>query len=306
MHNDLIILLIFLFISLFSFSSSFANVSYIDILGKSIKKIKRKKFFSTKQIINSTGILLSALLVRELLKYYNYPVNYSILFLFAGILLLIASLGFWKIQEIKSLVTAEKGFIEFFTLIPSEIKKNVNLKYYLFLINSLGLGLRLLPFLILYAKVNFGLSYGLIGNFLLFRIMGMLSAGLFFYKYANRIQYRNLLKFSMSLASLLPIVSLVYSHVQSIYQLIFILSGIFVVTYKIAIDGVLMEISTNENRTIYAGISGAGNILTTLFPLFAGVLIPILGYHSIFIMVSLIISFSYIFATKLRCKPATQ
>ena len=40
LHNNLIILLIFLFISLFSFSGSFANVSYIDILGKSIKKNK--------------------------------------------------------------------------------------------------------------------------------------------------------------------------------------------------------------------------------------------------------------------------
>ena len=305
MHSDIIILLIFLLISLFSFSGSFSNVSYIDILGKSVLNIKRKKFFSTKQIINSIGIFSSALIARELLKYYNYPFNYSILFLFAGILLFIASLGFWKIREIKSVVKAEKGFVEFFTTAPSEIKKNVNLKYYLLIINSLGLGLSLLPFLVLYAKVNFGLSYALIGNFLLFRTIGMLSAGLFLYKYSNKFQYKNLLKLSISLAGVLPLVSLVFSQAQSIYQLIFIFSGIFVAIYKIAISGVLLEISTNENRAVYAGISGAGNILTTLFPLFAGVLILILGYQVVFITISLFIFYSYIFVTKLQCKPTT-
>jgi len=304
-HNDLIILFIFLFISLFSFSGSFANVSYIDILGKSVRDTKRKKLFSTQQIINSIGIFASALIVRELLKYFNYPINYSILFLCAGILLLIASLGFWKIREVISLVKSQKGFIEFFTMIPSEIKKNPNLKYYLLIINSLGLGLSLLPFLILFAKDNFGLSYGLIGNFLLFRTIGMLSAGLFLFKYSNRFQYRNLLKLSLILAAVLPVISLLLSNTVSVYQMIFILSGVFVAVYKVAISGVLLEISTNENRALYAGISGAGNILTTLFPLFAGVIIAIVGYHAVFITVSLIILMSNIFVNKLSFKPAS-
>jgi len=305
LHDDLIILFIFLFISLFSFSGSYANVSYIDILGKSVRDTKRKKLFSTKQIINSIGVFASALIVRELLKDFNYPINYSILFLFAGILLLIASLGFWKIREIKSVIKTKKRFIEFFTMIPSEIRKNPNLKYYLLIINSLGLGLSLLPFLILFAKENFGLTYGLIGNFLLFRTIGMLSAGLFLFKYSNRFQYKNLLKFSLVLAALLPVISLILSHTVSVYQLIFIFSGVFFAVYRVAINGVLLEISTNENRAVYAGISGAGNILTTLFPLFAGVIISILGYHAVFITVSLIILMSYIFVTKLHCKPAS-
>jgi len=305
LHNDLIILFIFLLISVFSFSGSYANVSYVDILGKSVWDTKRKKLFSTQQIINSIGIFASALIVRELLKNLNYPINYSILFLCAGILLLIASLGFWKIREVKSLVKSQKGFLEFFTMIPSEIRKNPNLKYYLLIINSLGLGLSLLPFLILFAKENFGLSYGLIGNFLLFRTIGMLSAGLFLFKYSNRFLYKNLLKFSLLLGASLPVLSLILNHIVSVYQLIFILSGVFVAIYKVAISGVLLEISTNENRALYAGISGAGNILTTLFPLFAGVIIAILGYHAVFITVSLIVLMSYIFVTKLHFKPVS-
>ncbi len=304
--GDLLIFLIFLFISIFSLSGAFANVSFIDIMGKSVLQEKRKKLFSSKQVINSIGVFASALVVRQLLKQFAYPVNYSILFLGAGLLLLIASLGFWKIREVESKIKSRRRLTEFFTLIPSEIKKNSNLKYYLLIINSLGLGMSALPFLILFAKESFGLSYNLIGNFLLFRTIGMLAAGLFLFKYSNRFQYRNLLKFSLVLAAFLPVAALLSSHAAALYQLIYIFSGIFVASYKVAISGVLLEISTNENRALYAGISGAGNILTTLFPLFAGVLISLLGYHAVFLTVAVIILFSSVFVKKLRCKPGSN
>ena len=305
LSGDLTILLIFLFISIFSLSGSFAGVSYTDILGKAVKEKKRLKFFSTRQVINSIGIFSSALIVRKLIRYYEYPINYSVLFLCAGILLLIATLGFWMIKEPPSMVKAKKGLIEFFKLIPSEIKKNVNLKYYLLIINSLGLGLSLLPFVILYAKVNFGLSYNLIGNFLFFRTVGMLIAGLLLFKYSKRIKYKTLLKISLILGMLPPLLSLIFSNTQTIYQLIFIVSGIFAASYSISVSGVLLEISTNENRAVYAGISGAGNILTTLFPLFAGVLIELLGYHIVFISVAFVVLSSYLFVMKLQCKPVS-
>lgn len=304
--NNLTILFIFLLISVFSFSGSYANVSYVDILGKSVLGNNRKRLFSSKQIINSIGILASALVVRELLKFFNYPVNYSILFLAAGVLLLIASLGFWRIREVETEIKVSRGFIEFFRMIPAEIKQNHNLRYYLLIINSLGLGLSVLPFLILLAKENFGLSYSLIGNFLLLRTVGMLGTGLFLFKNSNRFQYKNLLKFSLVLSTILPTLSLLFSNQVVAYQLIFILTGIFISVYRVAINGVLLEISTNENRAVYAGISGAGNILTTLFPLFAGVLISIFGYQVVFVTVSVLIGLSYFFVNQLHCKPVSS
>jgi len=304
--GQILIILIFLLISVFAFSGSYANVSYVDIMGKSVQENKRKKLFTSKEIINSIGIFASAMIVRELLITFEFPENYSILFLIAGLLLGIASLGFWYIREVKSIIKKKRGFWEFFNKIPSEIKKNANLKYYLLIINSLGLGLSILPFFILFAKDNFGLSYHMIGDYLLFRTIGMLAAGLFLFMKSKRFQYKNLLKFSLVLAALLPSISLVLKDLQQVYQFIFIFSGIFVAVYKVAVHGVLLEISTNENRAVYAGISGAGNIVTTLFPLFAGFLISFFGYNFVYLSVTVIITSSYFFVTKLKCKPATQ
>lgn len=302
LKGNTIILLIFILISIFSFSGSYSNVSYIDILGKSVKEKSRKHFFSIKEIVSSIGIFISAIIVRDLIKKFDYPNNYSLLFLIAGILLLIASLGFWNLKEIASTNPVKRNLIDFFKLIPNEIKKNPNLKYYLLIINTLGLGIGFLPFLILFAKENFLLSYKLIGNFLLFRIIGMLIASSIFYKLSKKINYKDLLIVAAIIGSLIPILALLLRNNQICYQFIFILSGIFVSLFKISNNGILLEISTNENRTIYAGISGAGKIFSTIFPLIAGLLIFYTGFNTIFLIVSAIILFSYLFIKKLDCK----
>jgi len=302
LSGDTIILLIFILISIFSFSGSYSNVSYIDILGKSIKEDSRKQFFSIKEITASVGVFLSAIFVRYLIKQYEYPNNYSLLFLIAGILLLIASLGFWNIKEIRSVNPVKKSLIDFFKLIPKEIKSNQNLKYYLLILNTLGLGIGFLPFLILLAKENLDLSYKLIGNFLIFRISGMLFISTVFYRFSKKINYKTLLTVAIVIGSIIPVLALGLRENEFYFQFIFILSGIFVSLFKISNNGILLEISTSENRTIYAGIAGAGKIFSTVFPLIIGLLIFFIGFKIVFIIVTVIMLLSYLFVRKLNCK----
>jgi len=300
--NNMLIIYIFILTTLFSFGGSFANIPYIDIVGKSIIDKKRKKFFSIKQAINSIGFFLSAFIARDLLKKYAYPNNYGILLLIAGTLILIATLGFWKIKEVFVAVKEKRSFIEFFKMIPHEIAQNSNFKNYLFIINFIGLGLSFIPFMILFAKENLDLTYGLIGNILILKITGMLVTSLILYKLNKKFQYKNLLYLSMIIGGTLPILSLIFSNNYLIYQLIFLLTGVFLSIFGIAKNGVLIEISNNHNRAIYTGISGTGSILPTIFPLITGLLISIFGYIITFVMVSIIIFSSFIFIKKLRCK----
>ena len=302
LDQSLIIGAIFLLITLFSISGAFATVSYTDILGKSILTSSRKRFFTLRQAIISVGILASAFVVKGILDKADYPFNYGYLFLIAASLLLIASLGFWNIREPESKVGPKKKFVEFFQSIPSEIAKNANLKYYLIIINSLGLGLSLMPFLIMLIKEGYQLTDEMVGNFLIFRVAGMITTSLLLYKFSSKREYKSILYTSLGIMSILPILSLFLVNYPSIYQYIFILSGIFVSTYKIAINGVLIEISNEENRSLYTGIAGAGNILNTIFPLIAGFLISKMGFVAVFITVSVLIAFSLIFVKKLDCR----
>ncbi len=299
--SDLIILFIFIIISFFAISGSFANISYMDIFGKSVKPEKRKKFFTLKESITSIGVFISAMVVRELLKNYDYPSNYSLLFLVAAFLLLIASLGFWQIKEVRSKIKINQGIITFFKQIPSEIKQNSNLKYYLLLINTFGLALSLLPFLILFAKENFDLTGKMIGNFLVFRVTGMVVSGMVFYRLAHKVNYKFMVKTASIAGALIPVVSLFLIQYQFYYQFLFILSGFFVSAYKISKSGILIEISNADNRAKYTEISGAGDIISMIFPLLAGVLISVFGFHIIFIIVSVIVLSGFFIARKLDC-----
>lgn len=299
--DDLIIILIFMLITIFALSGSYAGISYNDIFGKSVLQSSRKKFFSVKQTINSIGIFLSALIVRELIKRVDYPQNYALLFLCAGVLLLVASLGFWNLKEFRTGTLHRDSLLSFIKRIPGEIRQSSNLKNYLFMINSLGLGVSILPFLILFAKDNFELSFSLIGNLLLFRTIGMLTASLIFYKISHLLNYRKLMTYNLFLGASLPLIALLLRNEPSMYQYLFILSGMFVAMYRIGDAGVLMEISTNENRVLYTGIAGAGTILTTIFPLVAGSLISAVGYPVVFISVSALILISFFFVRRLYC-----
>jgi len=300
--NQMLIFSIFILISVFSFSGSFANISYVDIMGKSIAYHKRKRFFSIKQVISSIGIFISAIIVRAILKHLSYPNNYATLLLLAGILLFLASFGFWKIKEISVKFINKQSFWKFFKMIPREISQNSNLKNYLFIINCLGLAFSFIPFMILFAKRNFELSYSFIGNILLLKIIGMLITSLILYKRSEKFEYKKLLYFSFVLGTIIPLLSLFFGNNQLIYQLLFVLTGIFITTFNISRNGILVEISSNENRATYTGISGAGNILPTFFPLVAGILISLLGYYITFSIVSLIVASSFVFIKKINCR----
>lgn len=297
--EGVLIILIFIFISQFSFSGAFANISYVDIVGKSLHGSVRRAFLSAKQIVFSIGVFVSAVAVRQLLVLFEFPGNYALLFSLAGALLLTASMGFWRLNETPTKGKERTSLLKFFAMIPEAVKADRNLRYYLLLINSLGLGLSVLPFLIYLAKESFGISGSVIGNFLLLKTVGMLSAGFLLLKLSRRFKYSYLLLVSMSLAAAIPVAALALRGLPRVYPFIFIFSGAFMATYKTAIEGILLEISTDENRATYAGISGAGNILTTIFPLSAGFLIKALGYTPVFVSVSALVLASIVFAMKI-------
>jgi len=283
-----IIWFIFILISLFSFSGAFANINYVDILGKSVLQKKRKSFFSIKQIISSIFVFLSAFLARIVLSEYGYPINYATLFFIAAVLLGIASLGFWRIKEISASKSKIDGLVKFIHIIIREIRTNKKFKNYVFLVNTQGISLILMPFLILYAKKSFNAGGQDIGNFLLLKVIGgIITSSLLFY-FSKKIKYQHML-YTTSIVSIL-------------FPYIFLAGGIVFTIHMISISGVLLEITSNENRALYTGLSGAGNIIPAVFPLLGGWIITEFGFTLFFILFILIIFLSFNFIHKMDCK----
>jgi len=300
-NNNLILLMIFVLISVFSLGGSFAAISYTDILGKSILEERRKSFFTLRQILKSVGILLSAVLAAKLLTIAEYPVNYALLFILSGISLTVAMLGFTQLKEQIIPIKKIHTLSHYFKTLRYEISSNQKLKNYLLLVNSLGISITLLPFIVLYSKQNADTGSLEVGQFLIFKVVASVLTGLVIYRFAKIIRYRYLLYSIVILALLLPSLLLTSSADYNFY-LYFFIGGIIFTLYKVAIEGILLEVSTNENRAIYAGISGAGNILPALFPLVGGLIIENFGYVAFFLGFMLIVSTSFYFTYKLDCR----
>jgi len=296
LSSSFIFVSIYVLITIFAFSGAFASVSYIDIIGKTIDAKKRKHFFSLKQIFSSVGVLISALVASRVIKSFPFPNNYFYMFLIAGILLFIASFGFYTIHEKFPSGKKTRGLMSFFKSMPTEVK------HYLFIINTLGIGVSIIPFIILLAKEGIGLSFDKIGNFIIFQTIGMMIGSLTLFALAKKFNYRSVLFFDLALGAFIPIVALLLRNSPDYFDYIFLLTGIFASTYKVSVSGMLIEISNNENRTQYAGISGAGNLLPMIFPIIVGIFIKFVGYEIVFTTVTIIILLSFYSIRKLKCK----
>ncbi len=300
-QSKLLLLYIFLFITLYSIGGAFANISYTDILGKSVNKQKRKAFFSSKEIISGVIVLFSALLAKKILTALNYPVNYALMFFLGGTLLLIASGGFWKIKEITSSSLKISGFKTFFKRMKTELTQNKNLVYFLGFINTQGIIISFLPFVIHYSKETFNTQSSDVGFYLLFKIIGIVVISMLVFIFSKRISYTPLQYFNVFLSIALILITLLIKDVF-IIRVVFIMGGIAYSLFMITMNGLLLEVSTTENRAIYAGFVGAGNILPAVFPIAGGWIINQFGFRVFGSIVIIIILFSLFFIWKISCK----
>lgn len=301
MYGKYVIWLIFLLITFFSLGGAFANISYTDIIGKSVSAGSRKPFFSIKQVVTGIILFFSALLAKKMLSIAGYPINYSYMFFIGFAALFIASLGFWNLKEVVPSKLRVKNPLHFLQLIRTELKHNEKLGYFLGFINTQGISISLLPFVILYAKENFNTQTAETGSFLLFKVIGSVATGLLLFALAGKFRYRHLLFGNAALAVVVPLVIL-FSPGTPPFNLIFLIGGVVFAVYSITVNGVLLEVSGTENRALYTGIAGAGNILPALFPLLGGWIIKQHGFLPFFILYLFIILSSLFFIHKINCQ----
>ncbi|WP_340112279.1 MFS transporter [Maribellus mangrovi] len=300
-HAGFVLWFTFFFITLFSLAGAFANISYTDILGKSVNQDKRKTFFSSLQIISGIIVFASALLVKKILVLKAFPVNYAIMFFAGAGILFIATGGFWAIKEVVPSKLRIKGFKAFFNVLRSEWKENKKLPYFLGFINTQGIAISFLPFVILYAKETFHTESAATGTFLIYKVIGIVTVSVLVLLGAKKLKYNVLLFSNVALSLTLALMAILIRDAHSI-KYIFVLGGIVYSLYTMTMSGLLLEVSGTENRALYTGFAGAGNILPALFPLLGGTVIEHLGFHAFFILFLVIMLSASYFILKIDCK----
>ncbi len=300
-NSGLLLWFVFIFITLFSLGGAFTNISYNDILGKAVNEEKRKAFFSAKQIIAGIVFIISAFLAKKILTGSGYPLNYAWLFVTGGTLLLIASGGFWKIKETFPSFMSINGFKDFVKTLRSELIKNKRLFGYLGFINTQGIIISYLPFVMLYAKEIFKTQSSDTGNFLLYKVIGIVTVSMIVLFNTRRIKYNFLLYLNVVLSVILTGITMFISD-EVFLKYIFIVGGVVITLYNITMNGLLLEVSDRSNRALFTGFTGAGHILPSLFPLTGSWLIDKYGFQPFFLIFMIIILSSLYFIPKIGCQ----
>lgn len=292
--------MIFLFITLFSVGGAFSNISYVDILGKAVNEDNRKKFFSVKQIITGSVVILSAFAASKILTVASPPLNFAYMFFIGASLLLIASVGFWNIRETVSSKLKIQNLKGYFSLLKTELKQNKKLVHFLGFINTQGIIISVLPFLVLYSKDLFGSDSLDTGYFLLYKVLGIVSVSMIIFFVSARIRYNLLLYLNVGLSVMMIIFTMLIND-QIIFRYLFVFGGVAFSLYSITMNGLLLEVSVKENRALYTGFAGAGYIIPALFPLAGGWIISKAGYNTFFIIIIMIVLSSLYFIRKIEC-----
>ncbi|MCF8226284.1 MAG: MFS transporter [Bacteroidales bacterium] len=295
-----ILVFLFIAITIFAVGGAFANVSYTDILGKTVNQESRKKFFSSKQLLTSIVVLFSAFLASRVLNMEAYPQNYAMMFVIGFIALTIASLGFWRLKENIPSKLRITGIRHYFEVMKAELKSNGRIKYFLGFINTQGIAISFLPFVILYAKELYLTGSADTGKFLIFKVIGGVLISMVILMFSKFTRYRLLLYLNVILTISIPLILLLIVN-NPPFWLLFLLGGLVFSIYSITMNGVLLEISGDDNRTIYTGLAGAGNIVPALFPLVGGWIIKTFGYTEFFIVYMGIVLLAFYFIYKLKC-----
>ncbi len=289
-------------VSIFSFSGAFANISYIDIMGKSIYKEQRKSFLSLKQVVFSIGVLVSAITAFWVLSLSESATCYGVLFTLAAAFLLTASFGFWRLREVEGKVLPINSSLDFIKIIKKEIREKPQLRNYLLIISSLGNVLGIMAFMVLYARMNSPTQDISVGSMLLTKVFGAVITGAVLYYFSKRFKYGKLLHIAVVMALFLPLLALLSSNNPLLFMSVFFIGGVLITIYIVSMGGILLEISTRKNRALYAGAAGAGSIIPAIFSMIGGWVIHTYGFNAFFIIFALIITSSLVFIRKLNCR----
>jgi len=288
-----VVLSLFFWVFLFSFSGGFAGIVYTDLIGKFLKKGERGNLYSFKQFFSSVGFLIGGLIIAFAFNVSNvsYPNNYALILFMGFIGLLIASGAFWYIKEPPSKIEKQESFFVFVKKIPTVLKSDKSFSRFILVENLTSFSLMILPFYIIYAQEVFDTT---LLSFYLFAIIGgSILSNIFWGIISKKFSSKKVVEVCIFLGALIPILSLSIGSLGPYYfSIIFVLVGFIRSGRVVGFDPYLLDIAPEKQRTCYLGIRGTLSLLTMVLPLLGGLFIELIGYSFTFGIVSLVMFIS--------------
>ena len=131
----------------------------------------------------------------------------------------------------------------------------------------------------------------------------MIVSNFLWNKIVKKYSFKGVIKSAIGIEIILPIIALLAAHSNSIYFFsgVFFVAGMAMSAFKIAYEGMFLEITNETNRAMYQGIKGSLNVTVAFFPLISGVLISYIGFIPIFVGASAVAIFALTLPKRIKC-----
>lgn len=326
------------FYFLSSSSMGVSTLPYMDIVSKSIAPNRRARFFSLRQMLGGffgiwVGFLVRAMLGKEeeftgilggitqffkTLSVYlissiglsdaelGFPSNYAFLFICSVIAAFLSFISFLGIREPIHPVNATRQPIwQHLKQGPHFLRTDKNYRRFIFFRIGTHFAGMASPFYVPYALEVLDVSEADIGFFIVCSALsGVISNAMWGY-IGEKYGVRWLLIISVGLMSFPPIIAFLSGllptslHVPA-YMLIFTIGGILANGVMVGFMSYMLNIAPPRSRPSYIGFMNTLLVPVSFAPVIGGLLVPLIGYRTLFVICFCICLIAFRIATGLQ------
>ncbi len=291
------------FLAMFTFSSlagGFAGSPFTDIVGKTIPSQYRGLFYAIRMFFGA-GLLsiLAGVVIQYILasgERFPFPDNYTIIFiLFAGFMTLgVSCFGF--VKEPPGKVGEKRRSVgQVFRGIPELLRRDVNFRRVLTTqVLAAGLGFSL-PFYVVFARERFGVTEGATGIFLAVQTVGATLANVVWARVSARRGSLAVIRLNLLAQAVIPVYALVLGFgfaevlrggpmVTVAFVPIFLLIGATISGNQVGFNSFLLDISPEDRRPTYVGMTNTTMGCASFFPAVGGILADLAHLDAVFMM----------------------
>ncbi len=299
-HPNLSVVMIFAALLLYFLAGGMGDMSYFSVVSKTIQSGERGRLFGLRTFLGGLAGLAAGYMANWIFNEVTpFPEDYILLYISSAAALLIAFIGFYRIQEAREQATFDrKPWYRYFKLLQNDQN------FSKFVVTELLLSgvFITLPLFILYAQSQLGMSTTIIGLFVSAQIGGEIVAGPLWGHMGDHLNFRLVLFLIGFVSAATPLLALLLPLVHvHLYIVVFFLVGITVKGLSIGVANYLLQIASTESVPSYVAIKNFMQLPTIVYPVIGGFLVKTIGYAAVFIAASLMLAMGALFSSRLYC-----
>jgi len=287
---------------IFNMSDGISSVPWFDLFSRAVPPWRRGRFIGSTQVISAILTIAVGGVVGYILgerSPFQYPVNYAVLFFITAGFLGISLLFTFSIREIPGKSDEPRPTVrDYMRELKGIWKGDRDFR----LITGIRLLLALTalssPFYTVYALNEKGVSMGTVGWFLSAQIAGGFVYSIIGGYLLERFGGRLTTNVEAVLALAAPVLGIVSGYFLpggspwflGIYLLLFAFMGAMNNSFMLGHMNYLLEMSPEDKRSTYVGLSNTLTGVIIVIPLLGGALVELISYGPLYILTALCVA----------------